>query len=455
MRVGITDSDGCPPPRKGATRDPDRRRTTATVHLAIELSRSAWLVAARLPGVEKPSLHRIEGGDTAALLALVAALRARAAARLGAPVRVACCFEAGRDGFWLHRLLTAEGLAAHVLEPTSILVSRRARRAKTDRLDALGMLRVLAAYLGGDRQVCSMVRVPTPEEEDAKRPHREREDLVRERVRLENRIAALLATQGVRERPSLRSWERDLAALRTGDGRPLPPHLRAELDRLRRRLVLTLELIREVEAERDAALAAEPRDAVGRKIAALCRIRGVGANFAAVLAREVFYRAFANRRQLAGYVGLDAGAAPERRGRPRPADQPRRQRQGPDHPDPARLAVAALPARQRAGAVVPRPGRGLAGPHAADRDRGDGEEAADRALALRRDRPRARGCRGRGVAHETAAAGTPAGGGAGSATVFVEGGSPPPRSRWVAPRRGHASCKRHSGAGPGTGPDRM
>ena len=428
---------------------------SATVHLAIELSRSAWLVAARLPGVEKPSLHRIEGGDTAALLALAAALRARAAARLGAPVRVACCFEAGRDGFWLHRLLTAEGLAAHVLEPTSILVSRRARRAKTDRLDALGMLRVLAAYLGGDRQVCSMVRVPTPEEEDAKRPHREREELVRERVRLENRIAALLATQGVRERPSLRSWERDLAALRTGDGRPLPPHLRAELDRLRRRLVLTLELIREVEAERDAALAAEPRDAVGRKIAALCRIRGVGANFAAVLAREVFYRAFANRRQLAGYVGLTP--VPHQSGE---ADRDRRisragNRQGPDHPDPARLAVAALPARQRAGAVVPRPGRGLAGPHAADRDRGDGEEAADRALALRRDRPRARGCRGRGVAHETAAAGTPAGGGAGSATVFVEGGSPPPRSRWVAPRRGHASCKRHSGAGPGTGPDRM
>ena len=211
-----------------------------TVHLAIELSRSVWLVAARLPGVEKPSLHRIGGGDTAALLALAAALRARAAARLGTPVRVACCFEAGRDGFWLHRLLTAEGIAAYVLEPTSILVNRRARRAKTDRLDALGMLRVLAAYLGGDRQACSMVRVPTPEEEDAKRPHREREDLVRERVRLENRIAALLATQGVRERPSLRSWERDLAALRTGDGRPLPPHLRAELDRLRRRLVLTL-----------------------------------------------------------------------------------------------------------------------------------------------------------------------------------------------------------------------
>src|SRR3954463_6961398 len=165
------------------------------VHIAIELSVSSWLVAVRLPGAEKSRLHRITGGDTTALLALIAELRARASAKLGQAVEVACCFEAGRDGFWLYRLLTAEGIAAYVLEPTSILVNRRARRAKTDRLDALGLLRVLAAYLGGDRQACSMVRVPTPEEEDAKRPHREREDLVRERVRLENRIAALLATQ--------------------------------------------------------------------------------------------------------------------------------------------------------------------------------------------------------------------------------------------------------------------
>src|SRR6478672_5577600 len=243
-----------------------------TIHLAIELSASSWLIAARVPGSEKPHLHRIDGGNTAALLALISSLRARVARRLDAAIEVICCFEAGRDGFWLHRLLTAHGIANYVLEPTSILVNRRARRAKTDRLDAIGMLRVLAAYLRGDRQSCSMVRVPTPEEEDAKRIHRERENLVRERVRLENRIAALLATQGVRERPSLRNWERDLAALRTGDGRPLPPHLRAELDRLRRRLVLTLGLIREVEAERDAALAAGPRDAAGRKIAALCRL---------------------------------------------------------------------------------------------------------------------------------------------------------------------------------------
>jgi transposase len=275
-----------------------------TVYVAIELSVSSWLVAARLPGAEKVRLHRIEGGDTAALLALIAELRLSAAKEQGGVAEVACCFEAGRDGFWLQRLLTTHSIAAHVLEPTSILVNRRARRAKTDRLDAEGMLRVLAAWLGGDRQVCSMVRVPTPEEEDAKRPHREREHLIQEKRRLESRIEALLFTQGIRARPSLRSWEHDMAALRTGDGRALPPLLRAELDRLRRRLVLVLELIREVEAERTAALAAATDDATVRKITALQRIRGIGANFAAVLGREVFYRSFANRRQLASYVGI-------------------------------------------------------------------------------------------------------------------------------------------------------
>lgn len=270
-----------------------------TIHVAIELSRGSWLVAARPPSARKVQLHRLEGGDAAGLLALLSSLRAREGGT------VVCCFEAGRDGFWLQRLLASHGVAAHVLEPTSILVNRRARRAKTDRLDAEGMLRVLAAYLGGDRQACSMVRVPTPEEEDAKRMHREREHLVQERLRLENRIEALLFAQGIRERPSLRAWDRDLEAVRTGDGRAVPPHLRAELDRLRRRLVLVLGLIREVEAERDEAAApASARDEAGRKIDALQRIRGVGPNFASVLVREVFYRSFGNRRQLASYVGI-------------------------------------------------------------------------------------------------------------------------------------------------------
>lgn len=274
------------------------------LYLAIELSSSTWLIAAHLPETEKPKLHRIKAGDTEELLAFIAALRARVTAKLGTAADVACCFEAGRDGFWLHRLLVANGIASHVLEPTSVLVNRRARRAKTDRLDAQGLLRVLMAYCRGDRQACGMVRVPTPEEEDARRLHREREHLVQERVRVENRIEALLATQGIRGRPSLRSWERDMAALRTGDGRELPTHLRAELDRLRRRLVLTMAMIQEVEAERAAVLAAKPQDAACRIIAALCRIRGIGETSATVLTREVLYRSFANRKQLASYVGL-------------------------------------------------------------------------------------------------------------------------------------------------------
>jgi transposase len=166
------------------------------------------------------------------------------------------------------------------------------------------MLRVLAAWLGGDRQVCSMVRVPTPEEEDAKRPHRERERLVQERQRIENRIEALLFTQGIRKRPSLRSWVRDIDELRTGDGRAIPPLMRAERDRFRRRLVIVLELIREVEAEQAAALAAAADNATAQKIIALQRIRGIGENVSAVLVREVLYRSFANRRQLASYVGI-------------------------------------------------------------------------------------------------------------------------------------------------------
>ena len=186
------------------------------IYLAIELSASTWLVASKIPTSEKTGLHRMEAGDSQALLALIANLRKKLATKLGMEVAVVSCFEAGRDGVWLHRLLVEHGVISHVVEPTSILVNRRARRAKTDRLDAQGLLRILAAHANGDHQVCSIVRVPTIEEEDAKRQHREREHLVQERVRIENRIAALLTTQGIRKRPSLRS-----AAWHVGFGRVL------------------------------------------------------------------------------------------------------------------------------------------------------------------------------------------------------------------------------------------
>jgi transposase len=273
------------------------------VYLAIELSATSWVVACRRPINEKIKLHRMDPGDGNALLALISELRRKAVAEGGVDVIIASCFEAGRDGFWLHRLLLAHGVINHVVEPTSILVTRGARRAKTDRLDAQGLLRVLAATFTGDHDACRVVNVPSVAEEDAKRPHREREYLVQERVRIENRIGALLATQGVSKRPSLRSWETDLNAMRTGDGRTIPPLLKTELNRLRRRLVMTLDMIREVEAERQQAVEAQD-DTASRTIKALCKLRGIGDNFAAVLTREVFYRSFENRRQIASYLGL-------------------------------------------------------------------------------------------------------------------------------------------------------
>ena len=273
------------------------------IYLAIELSSSSWVIAYRLPPNDKAKVYRLEGGDGAGLLAFIARLRHRLDPSDDASTLVVSCFEAGRDGFWLHRLLSAHGVINHVVEPTSILVTRGARRAKTDRLDAFGLLRVLAAKFAGDPDACRIVVAPTVEEEDAKRPHREREFLVQERVRIENRIAALLATQGVRERPSLRSWDANMRALRTGDGRPLPTHLVAELNRLRRRLSLILEMIRELDAVREQALEAQ-HDSASRTVKALCTIRGIGVNFASVLTREVFYRTFDNRRQIASYLGL-------------------------------------------------------------------------------------------------------------------------------------------------------
>lgn len=271
------------------------------VYIAIELSASTWLVALQRPMLKKVRLRHLEAGDTQGLLALIS--EERSLAEVGVEAELVSCFEAGRDGFWLHRFLLAHGVKNLVVEPTSILVTRAARRAKTDRLDAQGLLRVLAAAFTGDHEACRVVSVPTVDEEDAKRPHREREHLVQERIRIENRIAALLATQGIPRRPSLRSWEADLDAMRSGDGRPIPPLLKAELSRLRRRLSMTLELIREVEAEREQT-ADRQEDAGGQMAKALSKLRGIGDNFAAVLAREVFYRSFGNRRQIASYLGL-------------------------------------------------------------------------------------------------------------------------------------------------------
>ena len=278
---------------------PTERECASTIYIAIELSQSKWVIAAHTPLADKISIYRLAGGDAQGLLAVIARLREKVQRTLGHLVTVVSCYEAGYDGFWLHRLLEGAGIRNHVLDSASIQVNRRARRVKTDRIDAEGLLRVLMAYCRGERRVCAVLRVPSVEDEDAKRLHRERERLVCERVQHTNRIGSLLATQGVRAfKPMRKDWERQLEGLRTGDGRPVPPRLKAEIHRECRRLAILLEMIQEVERQRDAALA------TNEKMELLARLKGIGPAFATGLVREVFYRAFDNRRELGSYVGL-------------------------------------------------------------------------------------------------------------------------------------------------------
>jgi transposase len=204
----------------------------ATIYVALELSKSRWLVGLHTPLADKVSRYAVPGGDSGALLGRIGRVRARAERALGRPVRVVCCYEAGYDGFWLHRLLRASGIENHVMDPASLPVNRRARRAKTDRIDLAALLRALMAWHRGEPQVCRMVRVPSPEQEDRRRRSRERERLVKERVQHIARIKGLLMTQGIRDfEPARRNWADRLEQLRGGDGRVLAPALKAEIER--------------------------------------------------------------------------------------------------------------------------------------------------------------------------------------------------------------------------------
>ena len=281
-------------------------RDGAVVFVALELSKSAWLLAAQGSPSGKTSMHRLDRGDVAGLLALLRRLQAREQRASGNQVQVLLGYEAGYDGFWLQRRLSVEGITCCVMDPGSLQVDRRARRAKTDRLDAAMLLRALMAWWRGDRAACHMVQVPSVEREDARRTHRERQRLIAERVQHVNRIKGLLATQGIYDYRPLRRdrWKR-LKELRTGDGRELPPCLRREIEREFRRLELVLEQIAASETERDATIeapAAEDVDAT--KVAQLSKLGGIGPELATVLVREALYRSFANRKEVAAYAGL-------------------------------------------------------------------------------------------------------------------------------------------------------
>jgi len=208
------------------------------------------------------------------------------------------------DGFWIHRVLQNEGIESHVVDPASVATSRRRRRAKTDRIDGEALLRTLLAYKRGEPRVCAMVKAPTPEEEDRRRLCRERKVLTNERVQHVNRIKGLLFGQGVSGyEPLRRNRRQQLNELRTGDGRPLPKHLKTQISRELDRLELLLEQIKAVETERDALLAAQ-KVALPGPAAMLLDFNGIGPEFTAVLWSEGLFRHFDNRRQVASYAGL-------------------------------------------------------------------------------------------------------------------------------------------------------
>jgi transposase len=280
---------------------------TSCLFVAFELSLRAWILAVKLPTSDKISQYHVEGGDTGAVLALIQRARSKASEALGGePVAVISCYEAGRDGFWLHRLLGEHDVRNLVIDAASIHVSRRARRAKTDRLDADSLVRVLMAYCRGERKACSVLRIPSVTEEDAKRQTRERGRLVTARTGHVNRIKGLLIMQGIRHLDPLRpDFPARLASARTGDGQTLGPGLLAELLREWERLQMVISMIRAIERERDAPRTEETAlRSPAAKIERLQQLRGIGPAFATVLTREVFYRSFDNRRQLGSYVGL-------------------------------------------------------------------------------------------------------------------------------------------------------
>ena len=276
-----------------------------TIFVAIELSQKSWLVTLHSPDKDKLSGHKLEGGDHVELLALISRVRERAARALGGVPAVVSCYEAGYDGFWLHRLLLAAGITNYVFDPASIAVDQRARRVKTDRIDGEKMLRTLMAYLRGEPRVVRIVRVPAPEQEDARRASRERGRLVKEQTAHTTRIKALLRLLGMAVgNPRRRDWLNWLAAQRDWQGQAVPPQMLAEIKYEHARLMLVRE---QLEALAQASAQADPAPAAAQmaeRSELLLRLKCLGPAFAPTLANEAFYKDFRNRREVASYFGL-------------------------------------------------------------------------------------------------------------------------------------------------------
>jgi transposase len=275
-----------------------------TIFVAVELSQTSWLITLHSPDRDRLSRHKLEGGDHAELLRLIKKVRARAAEKIGSVPRVVSCFEAGYDGFWLHRLLAAAGIENFVFDAASIAVEQRTRRAKTDRIDGELLVRTLMAYLRGEPRVVRILRVPSVEQEDARRASRERERLVVEQTAHTNRIKALLRLLGMPV-GSLRrrNWLAWFEQQRDWQGQPLPTHLMAEVKREHARLMLVRDQLAALE-QAQAADAARVPASMGERRDLLQRLKALGPAFSATLVSELFYKDFRNRREVASYCGL-------------------------------------------------------------------------------------------------------------------------------------------------------
>ena len=277
----------------------------STLIAVIEMSQSSWLVGGIVPGVNRQPLKKLAAAE-GELLRRLHRWRDEATKAGRMINRIAVAYEAGRDGFWLARWLQKQGIEAHVIHPTSVAVSREHRRAKTDRLDTELLKRAFLGWLRGERGHCSMALIPTPEEEDAKRPNREREGLVGERTRIVNRMKSILARLGIRGfKPTLRRAPERLVTLRTPEGAPLPPNTLAELlrDMARRRFVIGQ--IREIEATRLQRLEQQhPEQGPHAMVRLLAQVVGVGLETADLLVHEILSRTLRDRRAVARYAGL-------------------------------------------------------------------------------------------------------------------------------------------------------
>ena len=286
-----------------------------TIIAVIEMRQSSWLVAGIVPGIERHPLKKLEPSEEE-LVRLLMRWRTEATKNGHTITRIAVAFEAGRDGFWLARWLRARDIETYVIHPTSVAVSREHRRAKTDRLDTGLLKRVFIGWLRGEPDHCHMAAIPTLAEEDAKRPNREREGLVRERTRIVNRMKSCLARFGIRNfKPTLRKAPERLATLATPEGVPLPPNTLLELRRDMARLRFVMDQIKEVEEARAQRLEQAPQEKTHAMVRLIARVIGVGIETADMLVHEILSRQLRDRRAVARYAGLTG--APDESGNKR------------------------------------------------------------------------------------------------------------------------------------------